>query len=137
MHYIKKHIITPINNINKHILYFFLWYIIKSQLKKLLKSQLQIKSYFIYDYIETFLPLDNFFGILLVFASFLQTYCDIYSFHILFFNFFLLQISFCIYLLLVPLFSLCFFDNKLNQYSQRNYIHSFLYTTKKNYIKNL
>ena len=85
------------------------------------------------------LPHDNFFdkifGILLIFASFLMTYCNIYSSHILFFYFFLIQISVCIYLLLVPLFSLCFFDNKFNQYSQWNCIHSFLYTTKKIYKK--
>ena len=78
-----------------------------------------------------FLSRDNFFDILLVFAYFLQTYCDIYSFHILSFYFFLLQLSFCIYFLPVRLISLyhfynnlllylvpnlCFFDNKLNQH---------------------
>ena len=42
------------------------------------------KNYFIHYYIETFLPRDNFFDILLVFVSFLQTYYDIYSSHILF-----------------------------------------------------
>ena len=106
------------------------------QISHTIKSQKTIKIIFIY-YLETFLNhdnfFDNFFGILLIFASFLMTYCDIYSSHILFFYFFLLQISVCIYLLLVPLFSLCFFDNKFNQYSQWNCIHSFLYTTKKMY----
>ena len=81
------------------------------------------------------------FDILLVFVSFLQTYYDTYSFHILSFYFFLLQISFCIYLLpallitlcyfysnllLYLVSNLCFFDNKLNQCS-----HSFLYIPKK------
>ena len=84
----------------------------------------------------TIIFVDKFFGILLVFASFLQTY-DIYSSHILFFYFFLLQKSFCIYVVLVPLISLShfnnnlllylvsrlgFFDHKLSQYS-----HSFSY----------
>ena len=102
----------------------------------------QLKNYFIHYYIETFLPRDNFFDILLVFVSFLQTYCGICFFHILSFYFFLLQISFCIYLLLALLILLYhfhknlllylvlspdFFDNKLNQHVQ-----SVLYIIKKN-----
>ena len=106
-----------------------------------IKSQLKI--YFICYYIETFLPHDNFFDILLIFVFFLQTYRDICSSHILSFYFFFLQISFCIYLLLAFIMSLYhfynnlllylvsrlgFFDNKLNQR-----IHSFfIYTIKKN-----
>ena len=45
-------------------------------IKKLLKlqSKLQLKNYFIHHFIETFLPHDNFFDILLVFFSFPQTY---------------------------------------------------------------
>ena len=83
-----------------------------------------------------------FFGILLVFASFHQAYYDIYFFVIPFFYFYLLQISFYIYLLLALLIFLyhflsnlllylvlflCFFDNKLK--------YSLLYITKKNFIK--
>ena len=100
----------------------------------------QSKNYFILYYTETFLPRNNVFNILLIFASFLQTYYSIYSSHILFIYLFLLQISFCIYLLLALLIffnhfhnnlllylvsHLCFFDNKLNQQS-----HSFLYIIK-------
>ena len=40
----------------------------------------------------------NFFDILLVFISFLQTYYDIYFLYILSFHFSLFQINFCIYL---------------------------------------
>ena len=69
----------------------------------------KLNQYFIYYYIETFLPHDKFFDILLAFVSFLQTYYDIYFSHILFFYFFLFQLSFCIYLLLVPLISLFLF----------------------------
>ena len=101
----------------------------------------QLKNHFVYYFIETFLPLDNFFDILLIFFSFFQTYYNIYSSNILFFYFFLLQISFCIYLLLAPLISLyhfhnnfllysvsrlCFFDNNLNQHT-----YSLLYIIKK------
>ena len=83
-------------------------------------------------YIETFLPRDNFFDILLVFF-FLQTNYGMYSSHNLSFCFFLLQISFCIYLLLAVLIFfyhfhnnillylvslLGFFDNRLNQHSR-------------------
>ena len=75
---------------------------------------MKIKKIFIcYYYIETFLPRDNFFDILLVFFSFLQLYCDIYFSHILFFYFFLLQRSFFIYLLPVLLISLYNFHNNL------------------------
>ena len=111
-----------------------------NKFKYTIKSQL--KNYFIHYYIETFLPRDNFFAILLVLGFFLQTYCSICFFHILFFYFFLLQINFCIYLLLALLIflyhfhnnlllylvsRLCFFDNKLIQRScsQRNFTHSF------------
>ena len=79
---------------------------------------------------------------------FLQTYYDICFFHILFFYFFLLQISFCIYLLLALLIflyhfhnnlllylvsRLCFFDNKLNQQNciQRSCTHLFFIYNKK------
>ena len=107
-------------------------------LHTLLKSRLKI--YFMHYYIETFLSRDNFFDTLLVFVSFLQTYCNICSHNILSVHFFLLQISFCIYLLLALLISLyhfhnnlllylvlClgFFDTKLNQHSR-----SFLYIIK-------
>ena len=123
--------------------------IAKSQFKKpfylLLLLKLQLKNYFIYYYIETFLSCNNFFDILLVFVFFLQTYYDTYSSRIFFFSFFLLEISFCIYFLPAFLASLyyfysnlllylvlCFgfFDNKLNQQS-----HSFLYITKKKFLK--
>ena len=117
-----------------------------NKFKYTIKSQL--KNYFIHYYIETFLPRDNFFAILLVLGFFLQTYCSICFFHILFFYFFLLQINFCIYLLLALLIFLyhfhynlllylvshiCFFDNKLNQRNciQRSCTHSFLYIIKK------
>ena len=76
----------------------------------------QLKNHFVYYFIETFLPLDNFFDILLIFFSFFQTYYNIYSSNILFFYFFLLQISFCIYLLLAPLISLYHFHNNLFLY---------------------
>ena len=107
----------------------------------MLICQLLLKNYFIHCYVETFLPCDIFFDILLVSVSFLQTYYDAYSSHILSFYFFLLQISFFTYLSLVLLISLyyfyinlllylvlrfAFFDNKLNQWS-----HSFLYITNK------
>ena len=74
------------------------------------------------------------FGILLIFASFLQAYYDIYFSHILSFSFYILQISFYIYILLTLLIFLylfrsnlllylilflCFFENKL--------YYSFLY----------
>ena len=103
----------------------------------------QSKNYFILYYTETFLLRNNVFNILLMFVSFLQTYYSIYSSHILFIYLFLLQISFCIYLLLALLiffnhfhnnlllylvWHLCFFDYKLNQQS-----HSFLYIIKKFY----
>ena len=129
-------------------------YIVKSQLKNLfylllllLKLQLQLqlkKNYFIHYYIETFFVLQYFFDILLVFASFLQTYYDIHCSHIFFFSFFILQISCYIYLLPAPLISLyyfysnlllylvsnlCFFNNRLNQGS-----HPFLYITKKKFF---
>ena len=124
-------------------------HIAKSQLKKpfylLLLLKLQLKNYFIHYYIETFLPRNNFFDILLVFVFFLQTYYDTYSSRIFFFSFFLLQISFCIYFLPALLASLyyfysnlllylvlCFgfFDNKLNQRS-----HSFIQQKKKKILK--
>ena len=105
--------------------------------------KLQLKKLFIHYYIETLLPRENIFDILLVFVFFLLlTYCGICFFHILFLHFFLLQISFCIYLLfaliiflyhfhnnlLLYLISrLCFFDNKL---IQRNSPHYFLYIVK-------
>ena len=87
-----------------------------------------LKNYFIY-YSLTLLLLDIFVSdILSIFASFLQTYYDIYFFHILSFSFHLLKISFYVYFLLTLLvflyhfhsnlllylaFFLCFFDNKL------------------------
>ena len=103
------------------------------------------QKYFIYYYIDNFQPRGNFFDILLVLVSFLQTYYDICFFHILSFCFFLIQISFCIYLLLAVLIflycsdnlllflnlllylvsHLCFFDNKFS--------HSFFIYSKKNY----
>ena len=103
------------------------------------------KNYFIHYYIETFLPRDNFFDILLVFVSFLQTYYDIYSSHILFLFFSsldkILYLSlacslnlfyhFHNNLLLYLVSCLGFFDNKLNQHFQWNCIHSFLYVIKK------
>ena len=76
----------------------------------------QLKNYFIHYYIETFLRHNNFFDILLVFVSFLRTYCEICFFHILSFYFYLLQISFCIYLLLALLISLYQFHNNLLLY---------------------
>ena len=100
------------------------------------------KNYFIHYYIETFLPRDNFFDILLVFVSFLQTYYNIYSSHILFLFFSsldkILYLSLAcslnlLYhfhnnLLLYLVSRLGFFDNRLNKHS-----HSFLYIIKKNY----
>ena len=75
----------------------------------MLVCQLQLKNYFIHCYVETFLSCNNFFDILLVSVSFLQTYYDTYSSRILSFYFFLLQISFCIYLSPVLLISLYYF----------------------------
>ena len=87
-----------------------------------------------------FLPFDIFFDILLIFASFLQTYYDICFFHILSFSFYLLEISFYIYFLLALLvflyhfydnillylvLFLCSFDNKFS--------YSFSCIKKKNY----
>ena len=86
-------------------------------------------------FILIFSPHGNFFDILLVFVFFLRTYYDICFNHIFAFHFFLLQISFCIYLLfslliflyhfynlLLYLVShLCFFDNK---FLQRSCTHS-------------
>ena len=118
--------------------------ITKSQ-HTLLKLQLFLKKYFIYYYIETFLPRHNFFDILLAFVSFLQAYYDICFSHILCFCFSILQISVYIYFLLDHLTSLyhfdnnlllylvsrlCFSDNKLIQrnFIQRSCIHSlFIY----------
>ena len=109
--------------------------------------QLQLKDNFFHYYIETFLSRNNFLDILLVFVSFLQICCGIYSSYILFFIFFLLQMSFYINFLLSLLISLhycysnlllylvtnlCFFDGKLNQYS-----HLFLNITKKKNYKTL
>ena len=71
------------------------------------------KIFICYYYIETFLPRDNFFDIPLAFISFLQTYCDIYFSHILFFSFFLLQRSLFIYILPVRLISLYNFHNNM------------------------
>ena len=82
----------------------------------------------------------NFFWCSFSFVSFLQTYYGICSFHVLSFYICLLQISFCIYLLLALLTffnhfhntlllylvsRLCFFDNKL--------CYSFFVYNKKNY----
>ena len=103
---------------------------------------LQLKNDFIHFYIETFLPHDKFFDILLIFFFFRHITIFIFS-KFSFFYVFLLQISFCIYLLLVLLISLhqfhndlqlylvsClnFFDNRLNRH-----FHPFLYIIKKNY----
>ena len=82
--------------------------------------KLKLKNYFIHYYIETLQPRDNFFDILLVFAFFLQTYFGICFFHILSFYFFLLQISFCIYLLLAPLIFLYHFRNNFCSIQYRN-----------------
>ena len=61
-----------------------------------------------------FQPHGSFFDILLVFVFFLQTYYDIYFFHILSFYFFLLQINFCIDLLpFVLIFLYQFYHNPL------------------------
>ena len=92
----------------------------------------------------TFSSCNSFFDILLVFVFFLRTYSDTYSFHILSY-FFLLQISFCIYLSPVTLISLYFFYSNLLLYSALRFFfyklnqwsHSFLYITKKNCEKNL
>ena len=89
-------------------------------------------------------------NILLAFVSFLQTYCGICFFHMSsFFFFFLLQISFCVYLshaLLIFLYNfynnlllylisrLCFFDNKSNQ---RSFTHPFLYIIKTPFISQI
>ena len=91
----------------------------------------------------TFSSCNSFFDILLVFVFFLRTYSDTYSFHILSY-FFLLQISFCIYLSPVTLISLYFFYSNLLLYSALRFFyklnqwsHSFLYITKKICEKNL
>ena len=61
------------------------------QMPKSLKC-LKIIKIFLFIVLRLFLShdkfVDNLFGMLLVFASFLQTYYDIYSSHILFFKFF-------------------------------------------------
>ena len=102
-----------------------------------MKRKKKIKKIFIL----IFWPDSNFFDILLVFVSFLQTYYDIWFFYIFAFHFFLLRISFCIYLLLALLIvlyhfynngllylvsHLCFFDNKFLHRSctQQPFIHS-------------
>ena len=101
--------------------------------------------HYVINYFSTLLLLDIFaFDIILIFASFLQTYFDIYFFHILSFSLYLLQISFFIYFLLAPLaffyhfhsnlllylaLFLCFFDNKLYypfSYNEKKIIIFFL-----------
>ena len=106
----------------------------------------QLKNYFIYYYIATFLPHDNFFDILLVFVFF--------SSDILWYLFFLYSILFFsssdkfLYLslacplnlfllfhnnsLLYFVSRLCFFDNKL---IQRSCIYSFLIYNLQIFIK--
>ena len=98
------------------------------------------QNYFIDYYIGAVQFHSNFFDILLAFVFFLQTYYDICFFHIISFCFFLLQISFSIYLLLALLIFLYRFHNNLflylisllcfldNKFSQSFFIHS-----KKNY----
>ena len=82
-----------------------------------------------------------FFRILLVFASFLQTYYDIYFFHILFFYSYLPQISFYICPLLAFLIFHYYFYNTLLLYLvlhpcffNSRLCYPFLYTTKKKKI---
>ena len=94
-----------------------------------------------------------FFDILLVFVSVVKTYYDMCFLHILSFCFFLLQIAFCIYILLALLIflyrfhyslllylvsRLCFFDNKFSHslfiYSKKNYKTPFLSTKLELYI---
>ena len=91
------------------------------------------------------MPLDIFFNIILVSVSFLQTYYDIYSFHILSFSFYLLQISFYICFLLTLLVFLDYFHNNLLLYLVLllffffliiNCVIHFLYIAKKNIYKN-
>ena len=84
--------------------------------------------------------LDNFFGILLVLVSFLQT-CDISFFHIVSFYFFL-QINFCIFLLRYVLTFLYRFPNNLLLYSvsdlfDNRFRHSFFIYNKKIYNTSL
>ena len=75
-----------------------------------------LKNYFIY-YSLTLLLLDIFVSdILSIFASFLQTYYDIYFFHILSFSFYLLKISFYVYFLLTLLVFLYHFHSNLLLY---------------------
>ena len=63
------------------------------------------------------MPLDIFFFvILLIFASFLQTYYNTYLSRILSFCFYLLQISFYIYLFLALLIFIYYFYNNLLLY---------------------
>ena len=79
------------------------------QMPKSLKC-LKIIKIFLFIVLRLFLShdkfVDNLFGMLLVFASFLQTYYDIYSSHILFSYFFLLQFLY--------LFIACFFNLSLS-----------------------
>ena len=58
----------------------------------------------------------NFFDILLVFISFLQTYCGICFFHILSFSSYLPERNFCIYLLLALLILFYHFHSNLLLY---------------------
>ena len=94
-----------------------------------IKSLLLLKKlFYLLLYLDFFTSWYFLFWYSFSFASFLQTYYDIYSFHILSFYFYLLQISFYIYFLLAPLIFLyhshnnlllylvlvlCFSDNKL------------------------
>ena len=84
----------------------------------------------------------NVFDILLVFVSFLQTYYDIFFFHIFAFHFIVLEIRFCIYVLLALLiFPYHFYNNLLlylvsdlyfyNKFLQKT--HSFFTYDKNNY----
>ena len=99
----------------------------------------QLKNYFIHYYIETFLLRSNFFDILLVFVSFLQTLQYLffpYSLLLFFsssdkFLYLSLACSLNLFyhfhnnLLLYLILCLGFFYNKLNQHS-----HPFLYNKK-------
>ena len=75
-----------------------------------------------------------FINILSVFVSFLQTYYDIYFFHVLFLNCFHFQIIFCIYLLHYLLILFCYFPNifLLCLVSQLYFFHNMLLIFKYN-----
>ena len=103
-----------------------------------LNLSIHYQNYLFDCYIETFQPHGIFFYIILVFVCFLQTYSGICLFHFHSFYLFLLQISFCVYLLLPLFIFLYHFYNNLLLYLVSllcsfhiKFFHSFLIYNKK------